>query len=125
MILFFHVDLKAMKTFSYFVCPDCGSVTVSSSSVSVSCCSKSLKPCLISSEDSSSLALKVENDELFVSINHPMTKDDYITFVALETYDGVILRKLYPEWNESLIFPKRRGRLVWGLSSGEGCCRKV
>lgn len=54
-----------------------------------------------------------------------MTKDDYITFVALETYDGVILRKLYPEWNESLIFPKRRGRLVWGLSSGEGCCRKV
>ncbi len=114
-----------MKTFSYFVCPDCGSVTVSSSSVSVSCCSKSLKPCLISSEDSSSLALKVENDELFVSINHPMTKDDYITFVALETYDGVILRKLYPEWNESLIFPKRRGRLVWGLSSGEGYYLKV
>jgi desulfoferrodoxin (superoxide reductase-like protein) len=38
-------------------------------------------------------------DEHFVTIHHPMTKDHYISFVAYVTCDRVQLVKLYPEGN--------------------------
>lgn len=35
--------------------------------------------------------------EFYVSIDHPMTKDHFISFIAYLTSDRVQLRKLYPE----------------------------
>ena len=56
---------------------------------------------------------KIEND-YFVSSSHEMTKEHYISFVAMVTGDAVMMRKQYPEWNLQVRIPAfGRGRLVW------------
>ena len=59
---------------------------------------------------------KIEND-YFISSGHPMTKEHYISFVALLTGDALVLRKLYPEWNVQTRIPCiGHGKLVWYCS---------
>ena len=63
--------------------------------------------------------LKVEliEQDYFITTDHEMTKDHYITFVALLTGDSLMLRKLYPEWNLQTRIPRfGHGMLVWNCS---------
>ena len=39
---------------------------------------------------------KIE-DETYITVNHPMTKEHYISFIAVVGTDGFSLKKLYPE----------------------------
>lgn len=115
-----------MKGFYYYVCPKCGSVSTSSSSVSLSCCGSVLEPVVLKQADGeNALPIRRDGDEIIITISHPMRKDDYITFIALESYDGLILRKLYPEWNEDVAIAMKKGRLVWSSSSGEAYYQKI
>ena len=50
------------------------------------------------------LTLERVEDELFVTIHHPMTKDHYISFIACLTGDKLQLVKLYPEGDTSCRF---------------------
>ena len=43
------------------------------------------------------LNIEVVEDEYFVTINHPMTKEHYISFIAAISDQGIQLTKLYPE----------------------------
>jgi desulfoferrodoxin (superoxide reductase-like protein) len=53
-------------------------------------------------------------DEHFISIPHPMTKQHYISFVAFITSDRVQLVKLYPEGNaETRLQLRGFGYLYW------------
>ena len=115
-----------MKHFSYFLCPGCGSVTVSSSIVSISCCDsclKALRPAPV--DGSAALPARRDGDELIVTLSRPMLKESYIAFIALESWDGVIVRKLFPEWNEDVILPWKKGRMVWAMSTGEAYSQKI
>ena len=47
-------------------------------------------------DDHALLVERVEN-ELWVTMEHPMTKEHFISFLALVTSDRVQLVKLYPE----------------------------
>ena len=115
-----------MKHFSYFLCPGCGSVTVSSSIVSISCCGSCLDAIHpVSADDSSALPVRRDGEELIVTLSRPMLKESYIAFIALESWDGVIVRKLFPEWNEDVIIPWKNGRLVWAMSTGEAYSQKI
>lgn len=115
-----------MRGFSYFCCPFCGEIVVSSAVPSVGCCEKELRKLLLQeSGEGDGLSVRTDGDEIIVTLSHPMTKDSYISFIALETWDGVVIRKLYPEWNEALSFPGKRGRLVWAMNTGEAFYRKL
>ena len=114
-----------MKGFSYYVCPKCGSVSVSSSSITATCCGSTISPLELSEASSEALTVRAEGDELFITLLNPMTKNDYITFIAIESYSGVMLKKLYPEWNEDVILPRMKGRLVWAHSLGKGYYQKI
>lgn len=116
---------RGMKGYSYFLCPECGSVTVSSSPVSVACCGSPRQPLVIEEGGSDAFSIRTDGDELVISICHPMTKDFYIPFIALEGWNGVIVRKLYPEWDADVIIPRQKGRLVWAFSSGRAFSEKV
>lgn len=60
------------------------------------------------------LSVELIENEYFVSSNHDMTKEHYITFVALLTGDSIILRKQYPEWDLQTRIPRMaHGKLVW------------
>jgi hypothetical protein len=64
------------------------------------------------------LKTEVVEDEWFITSDHPMRKDDYISFVAFLTGDRMELMKQYPEWDLQVRLRKRgHGMLVWYSTS--------
>ena len=50
----------------------------------------------------------------YITSNHPMKKDNYISFSALLINGKIELFTHYPEWNYELRFPRGgRGILYW------------
>lgn len=84
----------------FYVCPVCGNVIHGSGSAVVSCCGITL-PCLEAEEADEAHPVSIENveDEQFLTIHHPMTKEHFISFVAFVTSDRIQMVKLYPEGN--------------------------
>ena len=99
----------------FHVCPLCGNVLYSTGNALVSCCGITL-PALDAEEADDDHAVTIENveDEQFVTVCHPMTKEHYISFLAFVTSDRVQLVKLYPEGNAQTRLQFRGlGRLYW------------
>ena len=94
----------------FYVCPVCGNVLLALGNALVSCCGITLPPLEAEEADEDHRAC-VENkeDEHFITIRHPMTKEHYISFVAYVTLDQIQLVKLYPE-GEAQARLQRRGR---------------
>ena len=46
----------------------------------------------------------------FISIDHPMTKEHYILFIAYVQNERVLLHRLYPEQNAEINLPMMRSR---------------
>ena len=84
----------------FHVCPVCGNILHSTGSALVSCCGITL-PSLEAEEPDEDHAITVERveDEHFITVHHPMTKEHFISFVAFVTSDRIQLVKLYPEGN--------------------------
>ena len=84
----------------FYVCPLCGNIITATGNTVVSCCGITL-PALEAEEPDNEHILAIENveDEQFVTIHHPMTKEHFISFVAFVTSDRIQLVKLYPEGN--------------------------
>ena len=82
----------------FYVCPVCGNVIHSTGDSVISCCGVTLPP-LEAEEADDDHAVTVEQveDEQFVTVHHPMTKEHFISFVAYVTCDRVQFVKLYPE----------------------------
>lgn len=93
----------------FYVCPVCGNVLYALGEGSYSCCGVALAPTEAEEPDGAH-ALVVESieDEWYVTLDHPMRKDHYISFIAYVTTDGVTIKKLYPEQEAAARF--RRGQ---------------
>lgn len=89
-----------MARTKFYVCPVCGNVIHSTGNALVSCCGITL-PALEAEEVDERHILTTEDveDEHFITIQHPMTKDHYISFVAFVTSDRIQMVKFYPEGN--------------------------
>ena len=84
----------------FYICPICGNTIHSTGDAVVSCCGITL-PALEAEETDDDHALTIKNveDEHYLTIHHPMTKEHYISFVAFVTSDRFQMVKLYPEGN--------------------------
>ena len=84
----------------FYVCPICGNAIHSLGSAVVSCCGITLPP-LEAEETDEPHGIQVENveDEHFITLDHPMTKEHFISFLAYVTTDRLQMVKLYPEGN--------------------------
>jgi len=84
----------------FYVCPLCGNILHSTGDTLVSCCGITL-PVLEAEEADEEHPITIEpvEDEHFITIQHSMTKDHFISFVAYVTSDRIQLVKLYPEGN--------------------------
>ena len=82
----------------FHVCPVCGNVIHTLGNAVVSCCGITL-PALEAEEPDEDHPIEIQRveDEHFITIQHPMTKTHYITFVAYVSSDRLQLVKLYPE----------------------------
>ena len=84
----------------FYVCPLCGNVIHALGSAVVSCCGITLPPLEAEeSDDDHAIIIESVEDEHFVTVHHPMTKEHFISFVAFVTADRIQLVKLYPEGN--------------------------
>lgn len=104
-----------MKRTGFYVCPDCGNIITASAEAGITCCGKKLTP-LQAKEATEEEGMSVEQvgDEYYISSDHEMTRDHFISFVALAAGDTVILRRLYPEWSLNTYLPRiARGTLFW------------
>ena len=84
----------------FHICPICGNVIHSLGSAVVSCCGITL-PALEAEAPDEDHILTVEpvEDEHFITVRHPMTKEHFLSFVAFVTADRIQLVQLYPEGN--------------------------
>ena len=84
----------------FYVCPVCGNAIHSTGSALVSCCGITLPP-LEAEEADEDHSITIENveDEHFITVHHPMTKEHFISFAAFVTCDRIQMVKFYPEGN--------------------------
>ncbi|MBQ7088952.1 MAG: helix-turn-helix domain-containing protein [Clostridia bacterium] len=84
----------------FYVCPLCGNVLHATGAAAVSCCGISLPPLEAEeTDDAHDVALEPVEDEYFVTLSHPMTKEHFLSFIAYVTMDRLQLVKCYPEGN--------------------------
>jgi transcriptional regulator with XRE-family HTH domain len=99
----------------FYVCPICGNVLHSLGNAVVSCCGITLPP-LEAEEADEAHGITIENveDEHFITIHHPMTKQHFISFLAFVTGDRIRMVKFYPEGNaETRMQLRGRGFLYY------------
>ena len=109
-------DSGNMKRLKFYVCEKCKNIIVSSSSSSVFCCGRKLNE-LKASDKAIEINAQVVDFEHFITVNHPMTKDNYILFVALVKNDTVIIKRLYPEQNPEVTLPLYKGAKLFVCNS--------
>ena len=84
-----------------YVCPVCGNVIMTTGEAVISCCGITLPPQEAERAEPCDLnhQIKIERveDEYYVCLEHPMTKEHYISFLAAVSDNGVQFVKLYPE----------------------------
>lgn len=99
----------------FYVCPVCGNIIHSTGNSVMSCCGITL-PALEAEEADNDHGVQITpvEDEYFLTISHPMTKQHYISFLAFVTTDRVQMVKFYPEGNaEARLQLRGRGILYW------------
>lgn len=108
----------------FYVCPICGNVIHALGEGSFSCCGVQLVPC--EAEDAGgdhAIAVERIEDEWYVTLDHPMQKDHYISFIAYITMDGVMLKKLYPEQEAAARFRMGASGIIYAYCNRHGLMR--
>ena len=99
----------------FYVCPVCGNILHSTGDSVISCCGITL-PALEAEEadEGHQICIEKVEDEHFLTIAHPMTKQHYISFLVFVTSDRIQMVKFYPEGNaETRLQLRGRGMLYW------------
>lgn len=108
----------------WYVCPVCGNILHAAGEAVISCCGVTLPPLEPEAPDEAH-AIRVEpvEDEIYVSLDHEMTREHYISFVAAVMDDRVQLIKLYPEGSCEARFPRGRIRYLYAYCNRHGLFR--
>ncbi len=109
----------------FYVCPICSNIIHSMGESVHSCCGVNL-PQLDAEDENESHKIHTEviENEIYVFVDHPMTKEHYISFIAYVTRDKVEIAKLYPEQNaEARFFNKGKG-IIYIYCNKDGLINK-
>ena len=89
----------------FYVCPVCGNVIHSMGEAAINCHGILLSPIEAEETDEQHMIFieRVE-DEYYVRIDHDMTKEHFISFIASASSDNIQMVKLYPEGNAEARF---------------------
>lgn len=87
-----------MKRSKFFVCPICGNVVHAMGEGAFSCCGVALPPLEAETPDEAhGIMIESDGHEMVVTMDHPMEKGHFISFIAYVTDNRCDIRKLYPE----------------------------
>lgn len=113
-------DIRKTKI---YVCPICGNVITAAGDTVVSCCGIVLPALEAETPGEHCLfPMHVEEveDEFYVSLDHPMTKDHHISFIAAVSCDRIELVKLYAEGAAEARFKKRWTEFIYYYCNKHG-----
>ena len=96
-----NVNVSAnMLRSKFYVCPVCGNIIHSMGEAVIHCHGILLTPCQIEETDEKhKIFIEQVEDEYFVRVEHDMSKQHYISFMAALSSDKIQMIKLYPEGN--------------------------
>ena len=81
-----------------YVCPVCGNVIHAAGEAVISCCGITLPPLEPEpADDDHALRIEIIEDEYYVSMRHPMSREHYISFLVAVSDMDIQMVKLYPE----------------------------
>ncbi|WP_022768892.1 helix-turn-helix domain-containing protein [Butyrivibrio sp. NC2007] len=105
----------------FYVCPVCGNVIHSMGEAAIHCHGIQLTPLEAEPADENHMAVieRIE-DEYYVWIDHSMTKEHYISFVAAASSDDIQIVKLYPEGSAEARFKIRGVRRILFYCNRDG-----
>lgn len=114
-------DTGNMKKTKFYVCPECGNIITSTGRVELSCCGKTVKqlePKKIAEAEADHIPeIEEAEGEIYIHMEHEMSKEHFISFFAYITCDKMFLHKLYPEQNAEVRFQRKgHGSLLWYCS---------
>lgn len=105
----------------FYVCPVCGNVIQTTGEAVVSCCGITLPVLEVeSADDSHHIEVARDQDEFYVTLDHPMTKDHYISFVAAVSDHRTQFTKLYPEGPAEARFKIDRVKYIYAYCNRHG-----
>lgn len=99
-----NVSANMLRT-KFYVCPVCGNVIHSIGEAVIHCHGVLLQPEEAEQTDEyHKIFIERVEDEYYVQIEHEMTKNHYISFIAAVSSDRLQMVKLYPEGNAEARF---------------------
>ena len=103
----------------WYVCPVCGNVLWAAGEAVVSCCGITLPPLEPEADDEEhGIEVRRVEDEYLVTVDHPMAKGHYVSFLAAVSDGSVQLAKLYPEG------PAQARFRIDGVRRVYACCNR-
>ena len=96
-----NVNISAnMLRSKFYVCPICGNIIHSMGEAVMQCHGILLSPCQPEeTNENHMIFIERVEDEYYIRIEHDMTKQHYISFIAALSSDKIQMIKLYPEGN--------------------------
>ena len=105
----------------FYVCPVCGNAIHTMGEAAIHCHGILLTPLEAEPADERHrLFIERVEAEYYVRIDHSMTKDHYISFVAAASSDEMQMVKLYPEGNAEARFKIRGVRRIFFYCNRDG-----
>ena len=105
----------------FYVCPVCGNAVRSTGEALISCCGITLPPLEPEECDGEHMISAVKDeDEYYVTVDHPMRKDHYISFLAAVSDHRVQFTKLYPEGDAEARFKIDRVKKIYAYCNRHG-----
>lgn len=114
-----------IKRIKFYVCPTCGNALSGTGEAEISCCGRKLNPLAAQQENEShEITVSEVEEDLYVTLQHEMTKAHSISFVAYVSSDRVLFIKLYPEQTAEVRFPKMYGGDIYIYCNQHGLMKK-
>ncbi len=105
----------------FYVCPICGNVIHNMGEAAIHCHGIQLVP-IVAEQTNEQHMIFIERmeDEYYVRIDHSMTKEHYISFVAAFSFDDIQMVELYPEGNAEVRFKIRGVKRIFFYCNRDG-----
>ena len=105
----------------FYICPVCGNILWAMGQGSFCCCGVTLPPLEAEEPDEAhAISLERVEDEWYVTLDHPMDKDHFITFLAWVSYDRVQIIKMYPQQDAAARISLRGGGKLYACCNRHG-----
>jgi len=108
----------------FYVCPVCGNSLFATGQAVISCCGITLPPLQPEEPDEEhGVTVELSDGDYYISLDHPMQKDHYISFIAAVSDNACQFVRLYPEGGCEARFATARVRWIYAYCNRHGLFR--